>query len=82
MRPETKQQALAKLATFKRKIGYPDKLRGYQGLTIDRKSYRANMLRSASFRSTATSHDIGKPARPDALELFAADGQRFLQSAQ
>src|SRR5436189_5028866 len=35
---ETKVQARRKLAAFKRKIGYPDKLRGYVGLKINRKS--------------------------------------------
>ena len=50
MSPETKKQAATKLSTFKRKIGYPDKLRGYKGLTIDRKSFAGNTLRSAAFQ--------------------------------
>lgn len=62
MGPETKQKALAKLATYKRKIGYPDKLRGYKGLAIDRKSYLANVFRSAGFQVGRNIADIGKPA--------------------
>ncbi|MBK7934449.1 MAG: hypothetical protein IPK01_13385 [Acidobacteria bacterium] len=50
MSAETKKQAHAKLSTFKRKIGYPDVLRGYAGLTIDRKSYAGNILRSNQFQ--------------------------------
>ncbi len=50
MSDETKVQALAKLATFQRKTGYPDVLRGYKGLNIDRGSYADN---TRAFRSTA-----------------------------
>jgi predicted metalloendopeptidase len=62
MGPETKQKAQLKLAAYKRKIGYPDKLRGYKGLAINRKTYLANLLRSASFRVGRDIADIGKPA--------------------
>ena len=34
MSAETKKEAQTKLSTFERKIGYPDKLRGYTGLNI------------------------------------------------
>ncbi len=61
MGPETKKQAQAKLSTFKRKIGYPDVLRGYQGLTIDRKSYMGNTLRSNQFQIARNFKDLGKP---------------------
>ncbi|MEO8042964.1 MAG: M13 family metallopeptidase [Acidobacteriota bacterium] len=61
MSPETKLQAQAKLATFKRKIGYPDVLRGYKGLTVDRKSYASNNLRSNQFQVRRNFEDLGKP---------------------
>ena len=61
MSPETKKQAATKLSTFKRKIGYPDKLRGYKGLTIDRKSFAGNTLRSAAFQIKRNFEDLGKP---------------------
>lgn len=60
MSPATKQQALTKLSTFKRKIGYPDKLRGYNGLSIDRKSYFENTARSAAFEINRNLKDIGQ----------------------
>lgn len=65
MSDETKTQALAKLLTFKRKIGYPDKLRGYDGLNIERGSYAENSLRSAQFQIRRNLEDIGKPVDPD-----------------
>jgi len=61
MGPETKQQALVKLSTFKRKIGFPDKLRGYQGLAIDRKSFFENTVRGSGFEISRNVRDIGNP---------------------
>ena len=57
----TKKQALLKLSTFKRKIGYPDVLRGYKGLTISRNSYFENALNSGQFQIKRNLEDIGKP---------------------
>lgn len=60
MSDATKQQALVKLGTFQRKIGYPDVLRGYQGLTIDRSSFFGNVYRSAEFATVRDLQDIGQ----------------------
>ncbi len=61
MTDDTKKQALRKLSLYKRKIGSPDKLRGYAGLTIDRKSYFANGERAGKFLTVRNLNDIGKP---------------------
>lgn len=61
MSAETKAQAQNKLSTFKRKIGYPDVLRGYKGLEIKRDSYAANMIRSNKFQIKRNFEDLGKP---------------------
>jgi putative endopeptidase len=61
MSDETKKQALIKLSTFKRKIGYPDVLRGYRGLIVDDKSYAGNVLRSSVFQVRRNFEDLGKP---------------------
>lgn len=61
MSDETKVQALAKLSTFRRKIGYPDKLRGYKGLEVSRNSYLENQVRSGKFQIQRNLADIGKP---------------------
>lgn len=65
MTDETKVQAQAKLATFKRKIGYPEKLRGYEGLEIDRKSFLMNSMRSDKFQIKRNLADIGNPVDRD-----------------
>lgn len=61
MSEDTKKQALGKLAAFKRKIGYPDVLRGYKGLVVDDKSYAGNILRSGAFQTKRNFEDLGKP---------------------
>ena len=61
MGTDTKKEAQAKLATFKRKIGYPDKLRGYEGLTISRDGYAANQRAINRFNFRRSLQDLGKP---------------------
>ncbi len=61
MSEETKKQAKAKVSTFKRKIGYPDNLRGYVGLTVKRDSYAQNILRANQFQIGRNFQDLGKP---------------------
>ncbi|MBS1795947.1 MAG: M13 family metallopeptidase [Acidobacteria bacterium] len=50
MSDATKKRALEKLAAYTRKIGYPDKLKGYKGLEIARASYFENNLRASEFQ--------------------------------
>jgi putative endopeptidase len=61
MSDTTKKEAQTKLSTFKRKIGYPDVLRGYKGLDIARNSYFENSLKSGEFQIKRNLLDIGKP---------------------
>ena len=61
MGPETRQKALAKLATFKSKIGYPDKWRDWTGLETNRDSYWGNALAAAAFNYRWQLGKIGQP---------------------
>jgi putative endopeptidase len=61
MGPATRQQALAKLSAFTRKIGYPDKWRDYSSYAVDRISYAANQMRGAEFAFQRDVNKIGKP---------------------
>jgi putative endopeptidase len=60
MSADTKVKAIAKLDAYKRKIGYNKKLRGYEGLKID-KSYAGNNLRVNEFQVMRNIADYGKP---------------------
>jgi putative endopeptidase len=61
MSPETRQQAINKLNAFKRKIGYPDQLRGYKGLEISDKSFADNVREVQRFQIARNFEDLGKP---------------------
>lgn len=61
MTADTKKEALAKLAKFTTKIGYPDKFRSYEGLTIKADDLVGNSERSAQFESDFQVAKLGKP---------------------
>jgi putative endopeptidase len=61
MSPETKKQALIKLAAFTRKIGYPDKWRDYAQLQVVRGDMFGNSKRANAFEDRRQLAKIGKP---------------------
>ena len=61
MTPATKQEALAKLAKFNTKIGYPDKFRSYEGLAIKADDLVGNSERASKFESDYQVAKLGKP---------------------
>ena len=61
MSDATKKKALEKLAAYTRKIGYPDKLKGYKGLDISRDSYFANNMKASEFLIKRNLEKASKP---------------------
>jgi putative endopeptidase len=61
MSDETRQRATAKLDAFARKIGYPDKWRNYEALSISRDGYAENVRRGAEFEVRRNLAKIGQP---------------------
>jgi endothelin-converting enzyme/putative endopeptidase len=61
MTPETKQQALAKLAAIRNKIGYPDKWRDYSSVKIVPEDFAGNIQRTGEFELHRDINKIGKP---------------------
>jgi putative endopeptidase len=61
MSPETKQQALTKLAGIRNKIGYPDKWRDYSSVTIVPNDFAGNVERAHQFETRRDINKIGKP---------------------
>ncbi|WP_267349070.1 M13-type metalloendopeptidase [Sphingomonas sp. GM_Shp_2] len=68
MAPETKTKALAKLAAFTPKIGYPDHWRDYSALQIRRDDLVGNVARSNAFEYQRDLNKLGKPI--DRAEWF------------
>jgi len=61
MSPETKQQARAKLAGIRNKIGYPDKWHDYRSITLTRDDFAGDILRTAQFEQQRQIKKIGQP---------------------
>ncbi|MBV9881309.1 MAG: M13 family metallopeptidase [Gemmatirosa sp.] len=61
MSDATKQQAIAKLAAFTQKIGYPDTWRDYSTLQVTDGSLYANMRRVSAWSEARTWAKLGKP---------------------
>src|SRR5260370_37062926 len=61
MSPETKQQALVKLAGIRNKIGYPDKWRDYGPGKIVRTEFLGNVQRGTEFEHRREIAKVGKP---------------------
>ncbi len=57
----TKQKALAKLNTFMKKIGYPDKWKDYSSLSIVKGNYVKNITNASAFEYNYNISKLGKP---------------------
>jgi putative endopeptidase len=70
MSQSTRDAAQAKLAAFKRRIGYPDKWIDYTALEIGRESYLANTAAAQAFRLQRAAQRVGKPDDPNEWGYF------------
>lgn len=61
MGPETKKEALVKLAEMKVKIGYPDKWIDFSSMKIENDSYIKNVRRANRFHIMREINKFGKP---------------------
>ncbi|MBI5471956.1 MAG: M13 family metallopeptidase [Ignavibacteriae bacterium] len=68
MSEATRAKALEKIDAFDLKIGYPDKWKSYDGVSIDRQSYVQNVLRTTEFETRRQLAKVGKPV--DRTEWF------------
>jgi putative endopeptidase len=61
MSDETRKKAIAKLESFTRKIGFPDKWRDYEALQVSRGPYYNNAVSAGEFDFKRNLGKIGKP---------------------
>jgi endothelin-converting enzyme/putative endopeptidase len=61
MSDDTKEKAMAKIATFNPKIGYPDKWKDYSHVTIRRDAFFENTIAGRKFVEEDDRATIGKP---------------------
>jgi predicted metalloendopeptidase len=57
----TRQRAIAKLDAMTLQIGYPDRFRRYDGLTIDPRDFAGNWLRAMRYESARRSSRLAEP---------------------
>lgn len=65
MSPATRERALAKLAKFRSKIGYPDRWKDYSALEIRADDLLGNVLRAGAWHTDYQLAKIGKPVDRD-----------------
>jgi putative endopeptidase len=65
MGPATRERALAKLARFTPKIGYPEKWKDYSALTVRADDLLGNVLRAGEWATDFELAKIGKPIDRD-----------------
>ena len=61
MSPETKKKALAKIATFNPKVGYPDKWTDYSSVRITRNDFWGDVVNANQFNVAHDRNYVGKP---------------------
>jgi endothelin-converting enzyme/putative endopeptidase len=61
MSDDTKEKAMAKIATFNPKIGYPDKWKDYSQVAISRDAFFENVIAGRKFVEQDDRNLIGKP---------------------
>jgi putative endopeptidase len=61
MSADTKLKALNKLNAIHPKVGYPDQWKDFSTLTIDKKSYAANLLNALHWEYLNSVNKLGKP---------------------
>ena len=81
MSDDTKEKAMAKIATFNPKIGYPDKWKDYSHVEVRRDAFFDDMIAGRKFVEQDDRAQIGKTGRPRPLGNDAAHLGRLLQSA-
>lgn len=81
MSDSTKKLALAKLSTFKRKIGYPDRWKTYDGLQIGADSYFQNLVNINKFNYQEMIDKAGKPVDKSEWQLTPPTVNAFYNAA-
>ncbi len=70
MGDSTKQKAYAKLASIKKKVGYPDKWKDFSSMEIGKESYFQNQVNANLWWHTYEINKLGKPVDRDEWNMF------------
>lgn len=78
MAEATRQQALAKLASYDVKVGYPDAWTDYSGLTIRRDAFWSNVAAARRFGVDANRRRIGQRVGRDLWQLPPSSSAAYI----
>lgn len=78
MAPETKEQALAKLAAYDAQVGYPAQWKTYSTVTIRRDALWANVAAARRFAVDDNRRRVGKPTERDLWQLPASSPDAYI----
>ena len=65
----TKQKAIHKLMSIRKKVGYPDKWKDFSSLKIDRGPYVLNMMHANAWWNNYSLNKLGKPVDRDEWDM-------------
>jgi putative endopeptidase len=69
MSDSTKKKALSKLASMKKKVGYPDKWKDFSAMKIGRTSFAENMMEANRWKNNYDLAKLGKPVDRNEWEM-------------
>lgn len=69
MNDSTKEKALHKLATMKKKVGYPDKWKDFSSMKIGSTSFAENIMHANEWYNQYSIDKLGKPVDRDEWEM-------------
>lgn len=81
MGDSTKQKAYAKLASMKKKVGYPNKWKDFSSMEIGRESYVQNLINANTWWHNYEVNKLGKPVDRDEWDMFPQTYNAYYNSS-
>jgi putative endopeptidase len=81
MGDSTKQKAYAKLASMKKKVGYPDKWKDFSTMEIGKESYLQNLISANTWWHYYNINKLGKPVDRDEWDMFPQTYNAYYNSS-
>jgi putative endopeptidase len=81
MSDSTKQKAYAKLASMKKKVGYPEKWKDFSTMEIGKESYFQNTVNANTWLHNYQVNKLGKPVDRDEWDMFPQTYNAYYNSS-
>ncbi|MBC7872837.1 MAG: M13 family metallopeptidase, partial [Ferruginibacter sp.] len=81
MGDSTKQKAYAKLASMKKKVGYPEKWKDFSSMEIGKESYLQNQVSANTWLHNYEINKLGKPVNRDEWDMFPQTYNAYYNSS-